>query len=72
MAVIFLKHSVHGAKVAISKQEAMNDKANGWVEFDPTVKTSEVVESNPTEVPDFLKAVVAQKPVRRGRKPKGE
>lgn len=36
MAVIYLRHPDHGAKVAISDMEAENDMANGWEEFDPT------------------------------------
>ena len=36
MAVIYLRHPKHGAKVAISEMEAENDIQNGWEEFDPT------------------------------------
>lgn len=35
MAVIYLKHRQHGAKVAISEQEAQQDEQHGWVRFDP-------------------------------------
>jgi hypothetical protein len=35
MAVIYLQHPQHGAKVAISEMEAENDIQNGWEEFDP-------------------------------------
>lgn len=35
MANIYLKHRKHGAKVAISEQEAQQDEQNGWVRFDP-------------------------------------
>lgn len=35
MAVIYLQHPKHGAKVAISELEAENDIANGWEKFDP-------------------------------------
>ena len=34
MAVIYLKHPIHGAKVAIDAAEADNDAQNGWVIFD--------------------------------------
>lgn len=30
MAVIYLVHPIHGAKVAISEDEAMNDAMYGW------------------------------------------
>ncbi len=33
MAVIYLKHDTHGAKVACSEQEATYDEAHGWVRF---------------------------------------
>lgn len=36
MAVIYLQHPTHGAKVAISEMEAEYDIQNGWMEFDPT------------------------------------
>jgi len=36
MAVIYLKHEMHGAKVASSREEADADIRNGWEEFDPS------------------------------------
>jgi hypothetical protein len=33
MPVIYLKHSFHGSKVAISDQEAEEDCKNGWVRY---------------------------------------
>ena len=70
MAAIYLKHPVHGEKVACGEGEAAADRANGWVDFDPTVKpepvepvVAEVVAPKaPTkaakaEVPDFLKTL---------------
>ena len=36
MAVIYLSHPVHGAKVATMEAEAEYDEQNGWVRFDPT------------------------------------
>ena len=30
MAVIYLTHPIHGAKVAISEEEATADSMNGW------------------------------------------
>ena len=34
MAVIYLVHPIHGAKVAISEDEAMNDGMYGWSRVD--------------------------------------
>lgn len=31
---IYLKHPVHGHKVAIAEEEAMNDEENGWERFE--------------------------------------
>ena len=76
MAVIYLRHPNHGAKVAISEMEAENDMQNGWEEFDPTVAVSESLsaaiaaapadvaapDDEPTEVVNELQ------PRRRGRR----
>lgn len=35
MAVIYMKHPVHGAKVATSQQEAIYDETHGWVRYTP-------------------------------------
>ena len=35
MAVIYLRHPPHGAKVAISDMEVEHDRQNGWEEYDP-------------------------------------
>jgi len=32
---IYLKHPVHGTKVAISDAEAAYDESNGWVRYNP-------------------------------------
>lgn len=39
--VIYLRHPVHGTKVAISREEAAYDKGLGWEEFDPTASAVE-------------------------------
>ena len=77
MAVIYLRHPVHGAKVAISDMEAESDIHNGWEEFDPyEVSDSEdyvaplALDPEPvpeTPVPD---APINQLPRRRGRPPR--
>lgn len=70
MAVIYLRHPVHGEKVESSDIIAAMDRANGWVEFDPAEgvpAAPEVVE--PVAVlPAFLTA--PQEPP-KGKKPKG-
>ena len=33
--VIYMKHPIHGAKVACEEWEAVADEKNGWVRFDP-------------------------------------
>jgi len=64
MAVIYLKHDVHGAKVACSEQEAAYDEKSGWVRYtvaDPTrpVPVSAPVDAVP-ETPAPLKYVVTE------------
>jgi hypothetical protein len=60
MPNIYLKHPVHGAKVAIATDEAAADKRNGWEEFDPSAPKAPVEE--PAEAP-----VVNALPLKRGR-----
>ena len=36
MAAIYLRHPLHGSKVACGEQEAEYDRGNGWVDYDPT------------------------------------
>jgi len=42
---IYLRHDVHGTKVATMELEAVADEENGWARFDPTAVA--VVESMP-------------------------
>jgi len=35
MAVIYLVHDIHGAKVAIAEEEAIYDEMHGWRRYDP-------------------------------------
>jgi len=43
MAVIYMKHELHGAKVATMEAEAVADEKNGWVRY--TLDTpSDIVE----------------------------
>jgi len=60
MPVIYLRHPVHGKKVAISHAEAQDDSAHGWEEFDPVAE--QLAASQPVEV------VEPVQPKRRGRR----
>ena len=35
MAVIYMVHPVHGAKIATLEAEAIHDEANGWQRMEP-------------------------------------
>lgn len=51
MAVIYMKHPRHGAKVAISENEAIFDEMNGWTRYDPTTPVKAVeADAAPAEV----------------------
>lgn len=60
MAVIYLKHNTHGAKVACSVHEAEIDKKQGWVEFDPKIPAEVVAEIFPELVEETPSAVIAE------------
>lgn len=52
MPLIYLRHPVHGTKVAIMEQEAKYDQQNGWVRYThDTPSVSEKIETveEPTE-----------------------
>lgn len=62
MAVIYLKHPIHGAKVATMDMEAEYDEQNGWVRYNPNEPKQE------DEIPSFLQEPVNElEPSRRGR-----
>ena len=65
MANIYLKHPIHGAKVATMDLEAEYDEQNGWVRYNPDELNQE------PEIPAFLQAseqpVNELEPSRRGR-----
>ena len=56
MAVIYLRHPVHGTKVACMEAEAVYDEKNGWVRFD--------VDAEPVTVNEMKRS--------RGRPPRVE
>ena len=47
MAVIYLVHDVHGAKVAVSEEEARCDEEFGWERFDPDAPVEAPVNEMP-------------------------
>ena len=51
MPVIYLKHPIHGAKVATMDLEVAGDLANGWKVFDPTVQAPVVAAPAPASAP---------------------
>ena len=74
MAVIYLRHPVHGAKVAISDMEVENDLQNGWEEFDPTEPVTDPAPEADVVVEDVapIEAPVVNElqPRRAGRRPR--
>jgi hypothetical protein len=48
--IIYLKHPIHGTKVATLEAEALADKQNGWEEFDPTNREEEKKEAPDNEL----------------------
>ena len=70
MSVIYMRHDVHGTKVACSDDEAKADEKNGWKRYEVgTLLTPEKVEAqNVASLPDvdLLRARYQEK---FGRKP---
>jgi hypothetical protein len=50
MPSIYLRHPVHGEKVATMEAEARYDEANGWRRFDPADNVSAVDEPAPDAI----------------------
>lgn len=51
MSIIYMKHEVHGAKIASMEAEALADEKNGWIRYNPdTLLTPEVAPVNVLEV----------------------
>jgi hypothetical protein len=53
---IYLKHPIHGTKVAMSSMEVENDEQNGWTRYtiDTPTETVEVVEEQPEPVVEVV------------------
>jgi hypothetical protein len=47
MAAIYLVHEVHGAKVAISEEEAISDEYFGWERYNPNTPVEAPVNEMP-------------------------
>jgi hypothetical protein len=47
MPIIYLKHPVHGTKIANMEAEAEADAKNGWVVYNPDTPTKVEVEAAP-------------------------
>lgn len=65
MPVIYMRHAIHGTKVAFSEQEAQYDENHGWSRFNINEKSN--VESEPQEDQPVNSMVV-----KRGRKQKSQ
>lgn len=61
MAVIYMKHPVHGAKIANLEAEAIFDETHGWVRYDPATPAPAAVEDGTSVVNEMAE------PKRRGR-----
>lgn len=46
----YLRHPVHGTKIATLDLEVEHDKANGWIEYDPEAFIQPEVSANTLEV----------------------
>ena len=63
MPIIYLKHPIHGAKVATMDLEAEYDEQNGWVRYNLDEAEPEV------EIPAFLQEPVNELAVpKKGRR----
>jgi hypothetical protein len=63
MPIIYLKHPIHGTKVATMDAEAEYDEANGWERYELDTQLEPVV-----EVEEVIAAPVNTLEVKRRRK----
>lgn len=61
MSVIYMVHPAHGAKVAISNEEAILDAMDGWERYD-VITSSVMTDDDEDEIVNEMAA-----PKRRGR-----
>ena len=61
MAVIYLRHPIHGAKVATMEMEAVYDQRNGWERYTPGAEDV----CQPAETANFASPTNALAPRRR-------
>lgn len=62
--MIYLKHPLHGSKIAIAETEAEYDEKNGWVRYNPLTPSDPATEFAPVEDA----APVVKQEVKRRRK----
>lgn len=67
MPIIYMKHPIHGTKVATMDAEAEHDEANGWERYELATQP-EVVEEVVKEVKEVIAAPVNTLEVKRRRK----
>ena len=68
MPNIYLKHPIHGAKVATMELEAEYDEQNGWMRYNPNESKSEP-QPEP-EIPAFLQEPVNELTAPRKGRPR--
>ena len=68
MSVIYLRHPIHGAKVAISEEEANNDAVYGWERFDIASLNLDPADDEDETETDDLDSVNEMVAPKRGRR----
>jgi hypothetical protein len=63
MAVIYMRHPEHGAKIAISQEEAIYDETFGWSRYNPDTPDDAADDDE-----DELVNVMAETPRRKRRR----
>jgi hypothetical protein len=67
MAEIYLRHPIHGTKIATMELEAEADMQNGWMEYDPGAPDASDEEEETLPEPAVAVNVLATAPRRRTR-----
>lgn len=50
MPIIYLKHFIHGTKIATMEAEAVADEQNGWTRYNPATPSAPEEEAAPVNV----------------------